>query len=129
MSRDARFWRNVTIIAVVHIALLVALIRWSRAPQKSIAHDITWMNAGAGDEGAIITAPAASVCGRSRAHARRRVGQTNAGTIEGRKGGRRKTYFDFGAERHPAAHVNAQTNAKRNRDADCHINTNTECDT
>jgi TonB family protein len=58
MSRDARFWRNVTIIAVVHLALLVALIRWSRAPQKSIAHDITWMNAGAGDEGATITTPA-----------------------------------------------------------------------
>lgn len=58
MSRDARFWRNVTIIAVVHIALLVVLIRWSRAPQKSITRDITWMNAGAGDEGATITAPA-----------------------------------------------------------------------
>jgi TonB family protein len=56
MSRDARFWRNVTIIAVVHIALLVGLIRWNRTPQKSITRDITWMNAGAGDEDATITA-------------------------------------------------------------------------
>jgi outer membrane biosynthesis protein TonB len=60
MSRDARFWRNVTIIAVVHVALLVALIRWSRSPQKSITRDITWMNAGAGDAGSTIAAPAAS---------------------------------------------------------------------
>jgi TonB family protein len=60
MSRDARFWRNVTIIALVHIALLFVLIRWSRAPKKMIARDITWMNAGAGDEGATSTAPTAS---------------------------------------------------------------------
>src|SRR4029453_14898023 len=29
MSKDARFWRNVTLIALAHIALLVGLIRWS----------------------------------------------------------------------------------------------------
>ena len=31
MPRDARFWRNVTIIAVAHIAVVIALVRWNYA--------------------------------------------------------------------------------------------------
>ena len=43
MARDARFWRNVTIIALLHIALLIAFLRWSREPKKAITSSITWM--------------------------------------------------------------------------------------
>ena len=51
MPRDARFWRNVTIIALLHVALLVAFIRWSRQPKKQITSDVVWMNGGAGETG------------------------------------------------------------------------------
>jgi TonB family protein len=51
MSREARFWRNVTIIALAHVALLLGLIRWSRESKRSGAKDIVWMDAGAGEAG------------------------------------------------------------------------------
>ena len=51
MARDARFWRNVAIIALLHIVLLVAFLRWNREPKKAITSNITWMNAGAADSG------------------------------------------------------------------------------
>ncbi len=51
MSRDARFWRNVTIIALVHVALLLALVRWSRMPKRTNMKDVVWMNGGAGEAG------------------------------------------------------------------------------
>ena len=35
MPRDARFWRNVTIIAVAHIAIIVTLVRWNREARKA----------------------------------------------------------------------------------------------
>ena len=57
MARDARFWRNVTIIALLHIAVLLAFIRWSRGPKRPITSSIVWMNAGAGDAG-MQSAPA-----------------------------------------------------------------------
>jgi colicin import membrane protein len=63
MPRDARFWRNVTIIALLHVVLLLTFIRWSRGPRKSITSNIVWMNAGAGDAGDATTQnppPAAS---------------------------------------------------------------------
>lgn len=43
MPRDARFWRNVTIIAVAHIALLFALVRWNRAASNASPASIVWM--------------------------------------------------------------------------------------
>ena len=49
MSRDARFWRNVTIIALAHVVILLGFIRWNRQAQQGSATDVVWMNGGAGD--------------------------------------------------------------------------------
>ena len=46
MPRDARFWRNVAIIAVAHIAIIVTLVRWNRGTRKANLQSIVWMNGG-----------------------------------------------------------------------------------
>jgi outer membrane biosynthesis protein TonB len=52
MARDSRFWRNVTLIALAHAALLLGLIRWSvEARSPSNAQSIVWIS-GAEDLGA-----------------------------------------------------------------------------
>ncbi len=33
MTRDARFWRNVTIVGLIHVAVLLGLLWWSRSPE------------------------------------------------------------------------------------------------
>jgi outer membrane biosynthesis protein TonB len=58
MSKDARFWRNVTLIALAHIALLVGLIRWSlQTRSPSNAQSIVWI--GSAEDGAAETKSAA----------------------------------------------------------------------
>jgi TonB family protein len=49
MPKNARFWRNVTLIGLAHVVLIVGLIRWSRETKGSTAQSIVWMNGGAGD--------------------------------------------------------------------------------
>ncbi|PYL14097.1 MAG: hypothetical protein DMF46_09495 [Verrucomicrobia bacterium] len=49
MAKDARFWRNVTLIGLAHAAILVGLIRLSRETKSSNRQTIVWMNGGAGD--------------------------------------------------------------------------------
>src|ERR1700730_7435721 len=49
MAKDARFWRNVTLIGLAHAAILVGLIRWSRETKSSNRQTIVWMNGGAGE--------------------------------------------------------------------------------
>jgi TonB family protein len=49
MAKDARFWRNVTLIGLAHVAILAGLIRWSRETKSSNRQTIVWMNGGAGD--------------------------------------------------------------------------------
>lgn len=44
MPRDARFWRNVTIIAIAHIVCIIGLVRWSRAIGKPNLQSIVWMS-------------------------------------------------------------------------------------
>jgi hypothetical protein len=45
MPKDARFWRNVTLIALAHVALLLGLIRWSvEARSASNAQSIVWIS-------------------------------------------------------------------------------------
>src|SRR4029453_15616464 len=45
MPKDARFWRNVTLIALAHVALLLGLIRWSvEARSSSNAQSIVWIS-------------------------------------------------------------------------------------
>jgi colicin import membrane protein len=46
MPRDTRFWRNVGMIALAHVALLVAFVRWSGSAQKTAAQNIVWMSGG-----------------------------------------------------------------------------------
>lgn len=50
MTRDGRFWRNVTIIALLHVAVLLGLLWWSRTPARA-PNDIVWMEGGAGSAG------------------------------------------------------------------------------
>jgi TonB family protein len=47
MSRDARFWRNVALIAIAHLAVLLALARGSRDRQSANVPSIVWMNSAA----------------------------------------------------------------------------------
>jgi TonB family protein len=49
MAKDARFWRNVTLIGLAHVAVLAGLIRWSREVKSSNRQTIVWINGGAGD--------------------------------------------------------------------------------
>ncbi len=51
MTRDARFWRNVTIIAISHVAVLIALIHWSRQTASANLPSIVWMSGGLADGG------------------------------------------------------------------------------
>ncbi len=57
MPRDARFWRNVLLIAVAHIAVLIALVRWSHATRPPDSQSIMWISGG-GTEAARQTPPA-----------------------------------------------------------------------
>jgi TonB family protein len=44
MPKDSRFWRNVTLIALAHVAILLVLIRWSvEARSSSNAQSIVWI--------------------------------------------------------------------------------------
>src|SRR5205807_8578353 len=44
MAKDRRFWRNVTLIALAHVALIAGLIRWSVAARASTnAESIIWL--------------------------------------------------------------------------------------
>ena len=46
MRLNAPFWRNVTVIAIVHVAALIALLRWAGASKIASAQEITWLNTG-----------------------------------------------------------------------------------
>jgi len=47
MSKNPRFWRNVTFIAVAHVALIAGLIRWSLAARSAPdAESLIWLSAG-----------------------------------------------------------------------------------
>jgi len=52
MSKNPRFWRNVTLIAVAHVALIAGLIRWSLAARSAPdAESLIWLSAGDLDRG------------------------------------------------------------------------------
>jgi outer membrane biosynthesis protein TonB len=45
MARDGRFWRNVTLIALAHVALVAGLIRWSLAARSAPdKEDLVWLS-------------------------------------------------------------------------------------
>ncbi len=45
MPKDGRFWRNIVLIALAHIALIAGLIRWSLAARASNPDSIVWLGA------------------------------------------------------------------------------------
>jgi outer membrane biosynthesis protein TonB len=45
MAKSGRFWRNVVVIAVAHLALVAGLIRWSLAARASNPESIVWLGA------------------------------------------------------------------------------------
>lgn len=49
MRTNARFWRNVTLIGLAHVALIVGLIRWSRESKNTTPQSVVWMSGGGGD--------------------------------------------------------------------------------
>ena len=49
MPKNLRFWSNVTLIALAHVAIVVGLIRWSRASSNASAQSVVWLNGGGGD--------------------------------------------------------------------------------
>lgn len=46
MPRDGRFWRNVAIVAVAHIAIAVTFIAWNRGDRTTDRPSILWMTEG-----------------------------------------------------------------------------------
>src|SRR4030095_8354154 len=47
MSKKPRFWRNVTLIALAHVAVITGLIRWSLAARSAPdAESLVWLSAG-----------------------------------------------------------------------------------
>jgi outer membrane biosynthesis protein TonB len=47
MAKTGRFWRNVVLIALVHVALIAVMIRWSLAARASTnAESIVWLGGG-----------------------------------------------------------------------------------
>jgi len=45
MSKDGRFWRNVTLIALAHVALIAGLIRWTVAARSAPdAENLIWLS-------------------------------------------------------------------------------------
>jgi TonB family protein len=44
MPRDARFWRNVAIITVAHLAIMLTLARGDRDPVRPNLETVVWMN-------------------------------------------------------------------------------------
>jgi TonB family protein len=53
MPRDARFWRNVAIITVAHLAIVLALARGGREAARPNLETVVWMNS----EGAAVAEP------------------------------------------------------------------------
>ena len=49
MPKNVRFWTNVGIIGLAHVAVIYGLIRWSRDSKDAASQSVVWMNGGAGD--------------------------------------------------------------------------------
>ena len=59
MSRDARFWRNVALIALAHLVVVLALARAGRDPQKPNVPSVVWINSAASETAAAAPSPPA----------------------------------------------------------------------
>jgi len=55
MLKRARFWRNVTLIALGHLAVILGLIRWSHGSKNPEPPSIVWLNSGSARDGDTTT--------------------------------------------------------------------------
>ena len=53
MRCDARFWRNVALITLLHVVGLIALLRWAGASKIESAQEITWLSADVGTSASV----------------------------------------------------------------------------
>jgi TonB family protein len=53
MPKNARFWRNVTLIGLTHVAVIVAFVRSSREAKQAPPQSVVWMNGGGGEGAAL----------------------------------------------------------------------------
>jgi len=49
MPKNLRFWTNVGLIALAHVAVIYGLIRWNRDSKQVSEQSVVWMNGGGGD--------------------------------------------------------------------------------
>jgi TonB family protein len=49
MPKNLRFWTNVSLIALVHVAVIYGLVRWSRQSKDGSEQSVVWLSGGAGD--------------------------------------------------------------------------------
>jgi TonB family protein len=49
MPKNLRFWTNVGLIGLAHLAVIYGWIRWSRDSKDAGAQSVVWLNGGAGD--------------------------------------------------------------------------------
>src|ERR1700739_3021721 len=52
MSKEALFWRNVTLIGLAHVAVFAGWVRWSHASNSLNSDSIVWMTGGMGNDAA-----------------------------------------------------------------------------
>lgn len=55
MLKRARFWRNVTLIALGHLAVIAGLIRWSHGSNNLEPQTVVWLNSGGVGDGGTAT--------------------------------------------------------------------------
>jgi TonB family protein len=53
MTADARFWRNVSVVAALHVAGLAGLARWSSRTKKEPPVNVMWLEAGPANDPAV----------------------------------------------------------------------------
>jgi TonB family protein len=51
MPKTARFWCNLAVIGLAHMAVITGLIQWSRKANRAPAQSVVWLGGGAGDGG------------------------------------------------------------------------------
>src|SRR5438552_8359971 len=48
MSKQERFWRNVALIGIAHVALVAGLLRWNQATKNPTSQSVVWINSSTG---------------------------------------------------------------------------------
>ena len=49
MTKNFRFWVNVSLIGLAHVAVIYGLVRWSRESKDAGSQSVVWLDGGAGD--------------------------------------------------------------------------------